>query len=352
MNLTRVLTQILDDPGLPEKIRAMAPSQLHALIERVGLEDSGVLIAFATPEQIERIFDEDLWRPEGTGQDERFDPSRFGLWLEILLEGGASVAADKVAEMDEDMVTMGLSQLLWVAELELLHEECEVDPRLEKQMASSLSYEVEGYFLFAKDSIGWDAVLTLVTELDSRHFEFLRRILARCAGQFASLSDERDGVYEVLSAAEQLAEDVADQREKRRERLGFVPPAEARSFLKLCQGPQDIPDHVSPMRLRAGLSRIEAAVREPLPALQNSRYARVREYLEDSGDRTLRFEELAYLANVLMTGWHWGGRTPQVGRAMEIALSACERGLQRDSTAASFLDAFRAGWSGGANGID
>jgi len=42
-----------------------------------------------------RVFDLDLWRGDRPGRDEQLDAHRFGIWLEVLMESGATVAAQK-----------------------------------------------------------------------------------------------------------------------------------------------------------------------------------------------------------------------------------------------------------------
>ena len=44
------------------------------------------------------VFDLDLWRAGQPGLDEQFDADRFGVWLEVLMESGATVAAQKLAD--------------------------------------------------------------------------------------------------------------------------------------------------------------------------------------------------------------------------------------------------------------
>jgi hypothetical protein len=51
-----------------------------------------------------------LWRAARPGSDEQFDADRFAVWLEVLAESGAGVAAKKLAEMDVDLVIGGLAQ--------------------------------------------------------------------------------------------------------------------------------------------------------------------------------------------------------------------------------------------------
>jgi hypothetical protein len=87
---------------------------LHRLIQRCGLEDCGDLIALATPEQLTGVFNLDMWRSDQPGLEEQFDADRFGVWLEVLVEAGAAVAAQKLAEIDIDLVIAALAQHLRV----------------------------------------------------------------------------------------------------------------------------------------------------------------------------------------------------------------------------------------------
>src|SRR5262249_53018060 len=73
-----LLERILDTPHLPQVVPRLKPELLHRLIERCGLEDCGELVALATPDQLSRVFDLDLWRAGQPGLDEQFDAERFG----------------------------------------------------------------------------------------------------------------------------------------------------------------------------------------------------------------------------------------------------------------------------------
>ena len=67
-------------------------------------------MALATPDQLASVLDLDLWRAAQPGLDEQFDADRFGVWLEVLMESGAGVAAQTLAEMDVDLVIAALAQ--------------------------------------------------------------------------------------------------------------------------------------------------------------------------------------------------------------------------------------------------
>src|SRR5512135_2143258 len=94
----RLLTRILERPDLVEAVRLLRLAALLRLVEEVGLEDAGELISLATVEQLQQVFDEDVWKSARPGEDERFDAARFHLWLEVMLEAGEAFAADKLAE--------------------------------------------------------------------------------------------------------------------------------------------------------------------------------------------------------------------------------------------------------------
>src|SRR5215470_16713966 len=105
-----LLDRILNTPSLEQVVPRLRPGLLHRVIQTCGLEDCGELVALATHEQLAHIFDLDLWRPTKASLDEQFDADRFGVWLEVLVEVGAAVAAQKLAGMDISLVVAGLAQ--------------------------------------------------------------------------------------------------------------------------------------------------------------------------------------------------------------------------------------------------
>src|SRR6516162_1281178 len=81
-----VLERILDAPNLEQIVPRLQPEVLHRVIQSCGLEDCGEFVMLATPAQLTRIFDLDLWRAVLPGMDEQFDADRFGVLLEVLAE--------------------------------------------------------------------------------------------------------------------------------------------------------------------------------------------------------------------------------------------------------------------------
>src|SRR5947209_4936230 len=107
-NPRALVSRIIEDPALVSAVQALPPTALLRLIDHVGLEDAGELVALATVDQLCRVFDEDVWKSDHPGADERFDPQRFTRWLEVMLEAGERFAASKVAELPEDLVELAL----------------------------------------------------------------------------------------------------------------------------------------------------------------------------------------------------------------------------------------------------
>src|SRR5499427_1487364 len=146
-----VLDRILDTPCLEHVVPRLQPDLLHRVIQTCGLEDCGELVVLATPEQLTRIFDLDLWRSAQPGMDEQFDADRFGLWLEVLAELGASMAAQKLAEMDADLVIVGLAQHVRVFDCAMVTATRELD--------HGLAYDVGGYRLVVRRTDSWEAIV-------------------------------------------------------------------------------------------------------------------------------------------------------------------------------------------------
>ncbi len=232
---TQLLHHIFDRPELVSAVRDLTPVALGKLIDHVGLEDAGELVALATLPQLERIFDDDLWRAEQPGIGERFDAQRFALWLGAMLEAGETYCAKRLSELPRDLVTLAVHRLVLVLDIEALamqaSESSEDFEPVEKALEDSLCDEWDEFRLIARDPRAWDTVLAALLTLDRDHSDELREILERCAFMSSQYIEEHGGLYAVLTAEESLEDDVAGERQDRRAASGFVSPADARAFL-------------------------------------------------------------------------------------------------------------------------
>jgi len=378
----QLLARILEEPALVSTIQSLEPRLLARLVRHIGLEDAGELAALATPQQLMEVFDEDLWSRDAAGEDETFDAARFALWLEILLESGAKLAADKVAGLDEDMLTFALCRNVLVIDIEQLARTMSAGGRsddgdlLEKELEGYLYQEFEQFRVIAKDPRTWEPIRTVLVELDAEHTDLFLRLLERCCDISSQYVDDNGGLYEVLSSEAMLEEDVVGQREDRRATQGYVAPSLARAFLAharvesletLLQS--DAVDPSTRAYFRDSAARAvqpapsdeSAAPRQPAPSadwwslLREVEIVPTQPALLGSGGEAAelhaeplvvnramralrerderayaeRLNELAYLSNVLLSGCAHEGRELRPVEAAQAALACCNLGAER-----------------------
>jgi hypothetical protein len=386
--------RLLESPELARIVPDLEPRVLQRIVRRWGLERAGGIVALATSEQLLRMFDVDLWQSDEPGGEERFDADRFSLWLEVLHEAGPSIAARKIAEMDFDFVTAALSEQVLVRDEPVLRlDPVDDEPAggadgaplggsgalLGDALERGDAHEVGGYQVLARHRGSWDALLSLLVELDASHPDFFRRLMRRLVRVSTELLDDEDlGFLSGLGAT--LAGDVAAGREERREVEGYVTPVTAEAFLASARGlrfetmPAPPPwDRVTtawfrdaerrarecgegarrragesgtplssvPARDVAGLLTIlrEVGARpEAVPRLGagrggSDRLARIRacvRYLEehDGALHARRMEELGYVGNVLVAGASFSGHRFRAAEAAGAAAAVCNLGLE------------------------
>jgi hypothetical protein len=357
------LERILAVPHLAQVVPLLQPEVLHRLIQRYGLEDCGPLVTLATPDQLARVFDFDLWRPPAPGLDEQFDAGRFGAWLEVMVDAGAASAAATLAAMDVDVIAGGLRQHVRV------FDGGSVTPfvTLDGDLTSGLTFddrarcEVGGYVVSANRLDFWDAITTVLIALADAHGSEFNRLMAACR-RLSSSRPEID-VHDLPVANEQAMFDLAVDREARREAQGYVAPAQARAFLEASRridlrhatAPTRDPvtrayfggiDPVAPADVRpesmaamldllneAGVMPRKAQARLEGAHTGAPRLARIQALLEfvhgrDPGAYAIRSAELAYLANVITAGATIQSRPVAEDEASNAAVAVCNLGLE------------------------
>lgn len=158
-----------------------------------------------------------------------------------------SVAANHVANFDEDFVAHALSGVVLVLEEEALRARLDdsdedISRQVDKAMESALTEDIDSYILVAKRHDGWDAALSLILALDRNHRALLVRLLERLARVGQSYLDDLEELSTVLSEGKSLAEDVEAAREERRSKQGYVEAQAARAFLALARKPYEQTD--------------------------------------------------------------------------------------------------------------
>ncbi|HXW04219.1 MAG TPA: DUF6178 family protein [Vicinamibacterales bacterium] len=379
----RLLERLLATPHLAHLVRQWQPEVLHRVIQYCGLEDCGELVALATPGQLARVFDLDLWHPTAPGLDERFDADRFGTWLQVIVDAGVSGAASTLAEMDVDLVAAALVQHVRVFACAAIAPFVTLDGDLvspDQSTGNRLRREVGGYVVSAKRSEAWDAVTAVLVALAEAHGRRFSQVMRECC-RLSNSRPETDGLDDLLTTGEQALFDLALDREARRDAQGYMAPAQARAFLQVSRR-IDLRAEGMPPRdqmTRAYFTAIEShpslerdgnspelpnETVEPAPEAVADAAAAVIDLLQDagviaSGPRALiegstgssprlarvtarlqfardhdadayamRSAELAYLANVIVAGSTIQSRAVAADEATKAAVAVCNLGLE------------------------
>jgi hypothetical protein len=366
-----LLQRLLNAPDLTKVVPQLQPEVLHRVIQACGLEDCAEFVALATPGQLAHILDIDIWRVRTPGTDEQLDADRFGLWIAVLMEAGADVAAEKVLGLDIELVTAGLVQYAAAFDLAAVssYTTLDGDDMPGRAMNRGPVSEVGGYVLEARRiSSAWNSIVELLAFLDVEHPGYFHRLMRG----WVRLSDDprvEDGCDDLLDADEQDMFDLAADREVRRERQGYVTPAQAHAFLK---GGRDLPlgaDRPAPGAIvRAYFRTIESTLTNgPSGVVEVLRDAGVlgaqpRALLDAADQQTSRLswieahvsshpasvEELAYLSNAIVAGCSIHGRAFTAQEAGDCAVAICNLGLENwppHWSDPDLVTAFQVGWT-------
>ena len=361
----RALQRILDTPQLAKAVPQLPAELLHRVIQRHGLEDSAEIVALATPEQLARVFDLDLWQRDRAGLDEHFDPERFGTWLHVLLEGGEESAARILAGMAPGLLIAGFAQHVRVFDMGTdLPSTCELG----------------GYRLLARRDDAWEPVVDALMVLEQAEPVRFHHVMAGCRA-LSNSKPEESGMHVLLDAPEQAMFELALDREERRSGQGYVTPAQAHAFLEMARHARGGVPSANPIATAyfraiddqvreaqspateslqsdaevAGLVEVllDAGILAPQPhALLPAgdagveRLARIHAALRSALDCdpeifARRTGELGYLANTLMSACSIQSRafTPQ--EASDAVMATCNLGLEHTD---DLVGAFQVGW--------
>lgn len=380
---TRLVRRLLDEPRHIEALRSLDARHFCALVATATLEDSGELLAMATRDQTLAVLDQQIWRNDGDQPQEHLDPARFALWLEVMLEGGDALVAQRLSELPEELLTAGLSAQLFVLGLDALGhqmagaswDEAELAERV---LDECLHLELDRYTLVARHALGWDPTIAALLALDRVEHDLVQRVLARChQATLEQLHDADDGLAPILRAQQTIEADALADREDRRARAGYVSRASAQSFLALAAqispddpgaldedpvtrayfreldrepevtaawsrargGPtpalSELLEHLDPVPSTAALplalpAGIEATP-EP-PAVVAFREAMHALYAHDPRRHAEQLARLAYLANVLTAAGRPGDDPYDLLGASKDALAIAARGFEHSCT--------------------
>ena len=365
------LRRILETPALAQVIPQLQPELLHKIIQSYGLEDCAEVVALATPQQLARVFDLDLWKGPRPGVEERLDAARFGAWLEVLMDAGAEVAAAKLTGMDPDLVIGALSQHVRVCD-----RAADVRSR-----SNAETFEIGGVVLEARREDAWGTIIDLLLHLDAHHGEYFRTIMRGCR-ELSNEGFELDGLDGLLANDRQTMFDLAVERESRRDASGYVAPEQARVFLQMSrelaldqlEAPTTHPIAAAYFRALDWTPPAPDADETRVPPETSGAIAEVVELLTDAGVvapppralltgsttntsrlsrieaflATANMDEFGFLANAVVAGCPLKDRPFTEKESIDATLAVCNLGLEnwpaRWNPPASLIAVFQVGW--------
>ena len=156
------------------------------------------------------------------GLDEQFDAERFGVWIEVLADAGADLAAEKLSQMPLEQLVTGFAHHARVSDIAAVAAYDTTDgERIESRAAdAACACEIGGYHLVARREDAWDAIVAVLLSLGTHY----RGRFDELMSAVRSLSDstrELDGLDTLLESGEQMMYDVGNQREGRRNEAGI-----------------------------------------------------------------------------------------------------------------------------------
>jgi hypothetical protein len=393
-----LLERLLNTPDLAKIVPHLQPKVLHRVIQVCGLEDCAEFVALATSEQISRVLDLDLWRVRALGADEQLDADRFGTWLEVLMQSGAAVGAQKLMGLDIQLLTAGLARHVAVFGYAAVASFMTLDGELVpgRRLSGDLGCEIGGYVIKAKRRAAWDAIVELLLFLDAEHSEYFRRLMRGCV-RLSNGTREPDGCHNLLEDIDQDTFELACEREARREKQGYVTPAQAHAFLHAgrqlqFQGDPPPPSPLAQAYFRSiestlpaegdrpsgSVGLLRASNRDAVPEIEPATVTEVIEVLREAGvltapprallesgnRQTSRLawihawveshaasaEELAYVANTLIAGCSIQARAFTAQEASDAAVAICNLGLENwphhwPDRDLNLITAFQVGWT-------
>ena len=385
-----------DSPQLPALIENLEPPVLHKLIQQIGLGDSGDIIALATTDQLKEILEIELWQNQKPGAAETLDSDQFLSWLAVWNEIGSNFTATKLFELGDDFLVLCLAKVIMVAERFVSgFSEAEVDfdnlgitnTDLDPWEAINAGADLPDYSqdfgdfgVMGKDIDHWDTIVSSLNSLWQEQPDYLLHVLRRCCFERSILSEDTSE----NDSAKVLHQDMAQVRESKREKQGFVTPLNASIFLmhaksgeleELCnqteydlntqrqfklaeetepvenqqllghQGDQDVAesteeDLLELKKLESVLvdadiisqSKAPLLLQPPRPASSSntsSLQTALNTLAEENPEAlSARLNELMYMSNILMTGAEFKGGRFLETEAAKAVMATCNLGME------------------------
>jgi hypothetical protein len=220
----QILKTLTDNPDLPAFIPTVPAVGMISLIDRIGVEDSAMLIEFTTPNQLAEILDEITWTNPVPGAPEKFDSVEFFRWLEVILELGDDFVVERLQALDEDFLVHILSHYIQASDLntEINDREFFKDNTIPGSSSSECMELVGRFHISPIHDEEWYVLHPVLWALQEQQPNLLQAVLTRCVATESAM-------YGLSNTC--VALDTAHRQKLKKQQKGFVAPEEAARFL-------------------------------------------------------------------------------------------------------------------------
>jgi hypothetical protein len=155
-----------------------------------------------------------------------------GVWIAVLMQSGAAVAAEKLVGLDINLVIGGVARHAAVFDHAAVSSYTTLDGEHVpgRVMSRGPVSEIGGYAIEARRTSAWEAIVDLLAFLEMERPDYFHRVM-RGSVRLSNGVCEEDGLHVLLEDADQHMFDVTCDRERRREQQGYVTPALAHAYV-------------------------------------------------------------------------------------------------------------------------
>ncbi len=211
----QLVRSMTESAALPAFVQRINPHTLKHLVDDVGLEDAGALIAHVSNQQLVHLLDETLWTGARPGDPDKLSVAELLRWLDLWNGLGKGFVADKLYELGDEFCALAFSRLLVIADYDMA-------PRVLDEHTLAIGR----YIVRVRVDDEWDAVQTAITALWQDYPDYCEAIFARLAFRHSILATDEDDTARMLDA------DASHAHEQGREEAGYVTSVMAGSFLR------------------------------------------------------------------------------------------------------------------------
>jgi hypothetical protein len=265
------LNALTADPLLPFLVPVIPAHSLYRSLENHGLEEAVEVVEWLRGHQLHQVLDFDIWTFDNTLASPVVAPDKVLTWFRVWLELGAEFAADRIFELEEDLVVTLFAQLFEI---------------LPEGIAISADNVTDDYHTTPDKRF----YLKFKSESNPETWEILQETIRAMYGKDANQASKTFAYAAMLITQESLENEVR-WRKGRMADQGFVELSEALQFLKPRKQEELVANNVQHLKLEAAAAQDELVRKQKYAKTQSAFMAEIDPEIFDGIVETMRSME-------------------------------------------------------------